>query len=145
MFQVGAISQRHPPKSEEAGFHVIQLQFQTAPQDTAWSQALLKLQIHDQNKDCCFQAIKSEVVYHLGIDNGTSFFQIIFDSYFQKSASSLLPFFLLQYFNFYLFPHFGGFFFFFCSSFSHFIIRTSILFLFFHLFLRTIILNKQFY
>ena len=113
MFQVGAISQRHPPKSEEAGFHVIQLQFQTAPQDTAWSQALLKLQIHDQNKDCCFQAIKSEVVYHLGIDNGTSFFQIIFDSYFQKSASSLLPFFLLQYFNFYLFPHFGVFFFFF--------------------------------
>ena len=113
MFQVGAIGQRHPPKSEEAGFHVIQLQFQTAPQDTAWSQALLKLQIHDQNKDCCFQAIKSEVVYHLGIDNRTSFFQIIFDSYFQKSASSLRPFFLLPYFNFYLFPHFGVFFFFF--------------------------------
>ena len=112
MFQVGAIGQRHPPKSEEAGFHVIQLQFQTAPQDTAWSQALLKLQIHDQNKDCCFQAIKSEVVYHLGIDNRTSFFQIIFDSYFQKSASSLRPFFLLPYFNFYLFPHFGVFFFF---------------------------------
>lgn len=101
MFQVGAISQCHPPdKSEEAGFHVIRLQFQTAPQDTAWSHALLKLQIHDQNKDCCFQAIKSEVVCHLGIDNGTSFFQIIFDSYFQKSASTLLPSFLLPYFNF---------------------------------------------
>ena len=58
MFQVGAIGQCHPPdKSEEAGFHVIQLQFQTAPQDTAWSHALLELQIHDQNKDCCFQAI----------------------------------------------------------------------------------------
>lgn len=101
MFQVGAISQCHPPdKSEGTGFHVICIQFQTAPQDTAWSHTLLKLQIHDQNKDCCFQAIKSEVVCHLGIDNGTSFFQIIFDSYFQKSASTLLPSFLLPYFNF---------------------------------------------
>ena len=101
MFQVEAIGQCHPPdKSEEAGFHVIQLQFQTAPQDTAWSHALLELQIHDQNKDCCFQAIKSEVVCHLGIDNRTSFFQIIFDSYLQKSASTLLPSFLLLSFNF---------------------------------------------
>lgn len=130
MFQVGAISQCHPPdKSEEAGFQVIQIQFQTAPQDTAWSQALLKLQIHDQNKDCCFQAIKSEVVCHLGIDNRTSFFQIIFDSYFQKSASTLLPSFLLPYFNFYLSSLTLVFF---CCSFSHFIIRTRIL-------------NKQFY
>lgn len=130
MFQVGAISQCHPPdKSEEAGFQVIQLQFQTVPQDTAWSQALLKLQIHDQNKDCCFQAIKSEVVCHLGIDNRTSFFQIIFDSYFQKSASTLLPSFLLPYFNFYLSSRTLVFF---CCSFSHFIIRTRIL-------------NKQFY
>lgn len=130
MFQVGAISQCHPPdKSEEAGFQVIQIQFQTAPQDTAWSQALLKLQIHDQNKDCCFQAIKSEVVCHLGIDNRTSFFQIIFDSYFQKSASTLLPSFLLPYFNFYLSSLTLVYF---CCSFSHFIIRIRIL-------------NKQFY